>query len=97
MPSDGIGPQPRISAGESVRVSTPPPITRAAGNSMLPVPRTTLARMLKSQKPRAPANTTFEYVSAVASAQGTRHGRRNAATHAPGRHGLHEHNEGKDQ
>ena len=31
-------------------------------------PRTTLARMLKSQKPRAPANTTFEYVSAAASA-----------------------------
>ena len=68
MPRGGNGPQPKISAGESSRVKAPPPIITLAGKSMLPVPRTTLASVLRSQTLRAPANTIFEYASAAASA-----------------------------
>src|SRR2546421_454811 len=68
MPRGGNGPPPNISVGERQSVKAPPPSTTAAGRSMLPVPRTTLASVLRSQKLMAPAKTIFEYASAAARA-----------------------------
>jgi len=59
-PSLGNGPQPKISAGERVTRNGLPPSTIPAGSSMLPVPRTALASVLKSQTAAAPAKITFE-------------------------------------
>ena len=47
-------------AGESTSSTALPPSTTPAGSSMLPVPRTTLASVLKSQNAAAPAKITFE-------------------------------------
>jgi hypothetical protein len=47
-------------AGESVTRIGLPPSTTPAGSSMLPVPHTTLASVLKSQTATAPAKMTFE-------------------------------------
>ena len=60
MPSAGNGPIPKISMGDNGTSTTTPAQITAAGTSMLPVPRMTLARPLSSQSSTMPANTTFE-------------------------------------
>ena len=60
MPMAGIGPQPKISTGESGTSSATPTQTAADGTSMLPVPRIELASAFISQTSTLPANTTLE-------------------------------------
>src|SRR5829696_6736035 len=66
-PSAGIGPQPKISAGEMAMWTTTQATSTAACRLMLPVPRTALPRRLSTQMPTAPPNATFAYESASAS------------------------------
>ena len=56
----GIGPQPKISSGDSGTSSTTPATVTLAGTAMLPVPRITAASELNSHTSTAPANTQFE-------------------------------------
>ncbi len=60
MPRRGSGPKPKISAGDSGISTTAPTQATAAGSSMLPVPRITLASELNSQIRTAPAKMVFE-------------------------------------
>lgn len=60
MPMPGIGPQPKISKGDSGTSTTTPATVTLAGTDMLPVPRITAASELKSHTSTAPANTQFE-------------------------------------
>ena len=51
---------PKISRGDNgTRTTTPTQMTNA-GTSMLPVPRTTLAKPFMTQSNTLPANTTLE-------------------------------------
>src|SRR5712691_9163195 len=68
MPRRGRPAAPKISAGDRVTRTAPPPMATPAGRAMLPVPRTTLASVLKSQTAAAPAKTTLEYATAAARA-----------------------------
>ena len=67
MPMAGIGPKPKISAGESGTSSTTPMQIAIAGTNMLPVPRITLASAFISQTSTVPPNTTLEYSIAASS------------------------------
>src|SRR4051812_39341591 len=58
-PSAGIGPQPKISAGEMAIWTTTQATSTQACRLMLPVPRTALPRRLSTQMPTAPPNATF--------------------------------------
>jgi hypothetical protein len=60
MPSPGIGPQPKISSGDSGTSTTTPATVTLAGTAMLPVPRTTAASELNIHTSTAPAKATFE-------------------------------------
>ena len=67
IPRPGSGPTPKISRGDKGMSSTTPAQVTSAGNSMLPVPRITLASAFINQSAMLPAKTTFEYCSAAAS------------------------------
>ena len=60
MPNAGIGPNPKMSKGESGTSRTVPAQMTSAGTSMLPVPRITLARPFITQSRTLPANTISE-------------------------------------
>ncbi len=63
----GIGPKPKISAGESGISRTTPMQIAMAGMNMLPVPRIALASAFISQTRTVPPNTTLEYSIAASS------------------------------
>ena len=67
MPKAGIGPKPKMNSGDSGINSVTPMQITIDGNSMLPVPRTTLASPFMSHTRMLPANTTFEYCIAASS------------------------------
>ncbi len=60
IPIAGKGPSPKMSSGESGTRRTTPTQTTVDGNSMLPVPRMTLASAFISHSRILPAKTTFE-------------------------------------
>ena len=64
MPSGGNGPQPSTSAPHSGICNNAAALKITEGTAMLPVPRTTLARILHSHTVSAPPNTMLEYAVA---------------------------------
>ena len=66
-PSPGIGPKPKMKSGDSGISKATPRQTTIDGNSILPVPRMTLASAFISHTRTLPVKTTFEYCIAASS------------------------------
>ena len=67
IPRAGMGPRPKMNSGDSGTRSVTPMQITSEGNSMLPVPRMTLASPFISHTRILPAKTTFEYCIAASS------------------------------
>ena len=67
MPSRGIGPKPKISAGEAGIITIAPASVIRAGTFTLPEPRRAAASRFTIQTAIEPANRMLEYCSAASS------------------------------